>query len=309
MATTDNTYIAFTVFVPVTHSQDVAEVLRTLTNTEPAIVSKPGLKVDKVITYLPLDADIESLRLSLKDLFPSSYRMQTKTIEERDWRDKWKEHFHPFKITKHIKIVPSWHVAKKRSRFIEITLDPGYAFGTGLHETTQFVARMIERKRRRAHTLLDIGFGSGILSIVAAKLDYRDICAIDNDENAITAAMENAKKNFVHDIITFTSADLGSFSTNKQYDFIAANLDTTTLFNFSLLLIKKMHKRSYLCISGITLENRKAVHNHYKKQGLRCIKKYIGKEWCGFLYKKKKNGKISRLNPLKRRKKRRSVVH
>lgn len=288
----DKTLLAFTVLVSGDHSQDVAEVIRTLTQTEPAIISKPQLKLDKVVVYLDPKTDIAAIKLSLKELFPFSYTMREKIIHEHDWRDKWKEHFHPFKLTKHIKIIPSWHRPKRRSRSIEVILDPGYAFGTGLHETTQFMARMIERKRRRCSSLLDIGFGSGILPIVAAKLDYKEIYAIDNDENALSAAAVNAKKNFVHDIITFKEACLSSFRSSKKYDFVAANLNTSTLLSMSVKLIDRMEDNGYICISGITLESRKAVHNHYKKQGLRCIKKYVGDEWCGFLYKKKRERKL-----------------
>jgi ribosomal protein L11 methyltransferase len=296
----DKTLIALTLFVPTEHSQDVAETLRTLTQTEPAIISKPQLKVDKVVTYLDPTTNISEIKTELKGLFPFSFRVQSYLLEESEWRDKWKSHYHPFKLTKRVKVVPSWNVSKKRSRLIEVILDPGYAFGTGLHETTQFMARMIERKRRRSSSLLDIGYGSGILSIVAAKLNYKEIMGIDNDENALSAAMENAKKNFVDGHIKFKNADLRSFNPVKKFDFIAANLDSASLLTWGKKLVEYMTEQGYLCISGITLENKKVVHNQFKKQGLRCIKKYVGKEWCGFLYKKK-GKRFSRLAALRKK--------
>jgi len=301
--TNDKTLIALTFFVSTQHSHDVAETLRTLTHTEPAIISKPQLKVDKVIAYVNPATDIDAIKTALKGLFPFSYRVQSFLLEESEWRDKWKDHFHPFKLTKRIKIIPSWHKPKKRSRSITIILDPGYAFGTGLHETTQFMARMIERKRRRCVSMLDIGYGSGILSIVAAKLSYKEILGIDNDENALSVAIENAKRNSAADNVIFKNADLGSFKPEKKFDFVAANLDSAALLSWGSKLADLITDQGYLCVSGISMENRKVVHRHFKKHRLRCIKKFTGKEWCGFLYKKK-GKRFARLAALRKKIKR-----
>lgn len=289
------TLLAFTLLVPVNDSTAVSEVLRTLTDTEPVIVSKPGMKVDKVITYLPPETDTTDITTRIKEIFSFPTRVQTQLIEEEEWRNKWKKYFHPFKITKTIRIVPSWIEQKRRSQLTTIILDPGYAFGTGLHETTQFMARMLEKKKKRCASFFDVGYGSGILPIIAAKLGYTKIKGIDNDENALKAAMENAKKNNVDTYVNLAHADLGSLKQDDCFDFVGANLNTTVLLTYSKKIVACMHKNSYLAISGIDVENRKAIHNHYKNLGLRCIKKYIGKEWCGYLYKKKRKSTLSRL--------------
>ena len=291
---TDETLLAYSLLAPVDRSTHVADFLRSITDTEPVILSKPGLKLDRITVYLAADYDIATLDARLKESFIFSFKSQTARITESDWRDKWKEHFAPFKLTPSIKVIPSWVERKKKSRLTEIILDPGYAFGTGLHETTRFMARMLEQKKRRCRTFFDIGYGSGILPIVAAKLGYTTIIGIDNDENAHAAATGNSTKNGVTECLELFHRDLIAFPVTRTFDFIGANLDTTTLMGHSKKIITLLHSKSYLCISGIGVENRRMVHKHYKAYGLRCIKKYIGREWCGYLYKVKKEIRLSR---------------
>lgn len=274
--------------VPRDKAEEAAEFLRQLTSLEPAIISQPRMRLDRIELYLQNTDEAKPIQKAFAQEFSFAYKSQTKILHEADWRDKWKEDYRPFKLTKNIQIIPSWITPEPSNKLIQIIMDPGCAFGTGLHETTRFMARYVVKRRKKCASFLDIGFGSGILCFVAAKSGYSKIEGIDFDEHALPTACENAKQNKVAHLIHFQQGALENYPVKSTFDFIGANLDSATLIANAEKLISLMHAKSYLCISGIGIENRREVHRMFKKLKLRCVKKYSGKDWCGFLYKKKK---------------------
>jgi ribosomal protein L11 methyltransferase len=144
------------------------------------------------------------------------------TVAEEDWADIWKQHFHPLRVGQHIVIKPSWRDVEFAPEDVVIELDPGMAFGTGLHPTTQMCLEVLERKIAPGMQVLDLGTGSGILAIAAAKLGAARILALDTDPVAVEVAHENARRNGVASLVTVTQGSLDR--TAEAYDLVVVNI-------------------------------------------------------------------------------------
>src|SRR5690606_26457499 len=127
-----------------------------------------------------------------------------------DWANAWKEHYRVLRVGERIVVVPSWLEYEAAPGDVVLQLDPGMAFGTGLHPTTQLCLRLLERYARPGLRTLDIGTGSGILAIAAAKLGAGPILALDNDPVAVGVAAENTARNGVADLVSAAEGSLGA---------------------------------------------------------------------------------------------------
>jgi len=164
----------------------------------------PAPERHSVSGYLPCDpaaADrikaLESRLQLLAGTLGFSFSLQTVSIAEADWAEVWKEHFHPVKIAEHIVIKPSWRTYEASENDIVIELDPGMAFGTGTHPTTAMCVRLIRHYLHAGEDFCDIGTGSGILMIAAARLGAARLWGSDISETAVAVARENLRKNRV----------------------------------------------------------------------------------------------------------------
>lgn len=170
-----------------------------------------------------------------------------------DYLNAWKLFSSEIEISKDIIIIPSWLDNKEFSHKIKINLDPGYAFGSGSHETTILCAKELENlgKKEDNLKLLDIGCGSGILSIIGSKLGYKSILGVDIDDGAIAASFENSKLNNIKDI-NFTTNTLNQIP--DKYDIIVANILSSTLKNLKNDILNKLNPNGILILSGILKE-------------------------------------------------------
>ena len=147
------------------------------------------------------------------------------TVDEEDWAEAWKAHYQPVRIGRHLLIRPRWIEMDLAPDDLEIALDPGMAFGTGTHPTTQLCLEALEDMVVPGVTVLDLGCGSGILAIGAAKLGAAHIWALDIDPIAVTVTAENAEQNGVGDRITSQEGSLASVITSaRRFDVLAANI-------------------------------------------------------------------------------------
>ena len=144
-------------------------------------------------------------------------KLEIKRLRREDWVDSWKRHFLPIDIAGQLLVKPSWRKEKAASGQAIVILDPGLSFGTGQHATTKFCLRQLVgiRKRSESQSLLDVGAGSGILAIAAAKLGYRPIRAIDFDSEAVRVAIENAKRNRVTQAVKTSLGDVSKLSLKR----------------------------------------------------------------------------------------------
>lgn len=144
-------------------------------------------------------------------------------IKEEDWENSWKEYFHATKVGKRIVIKPSWEEYDAKKGEVVLELDPGMAFGTGTHHTTAMCLRLLEALVKPNQEIFDIGTGSGVLSIAAAKLGAAKILAVDYDELAVRIAKENIAANHAEDVITTRQGDLFK-GIEGQADLVIANI-------------------------------------------------------------------------------------
>ncbi len=187
----------------------------------------------KVRGYLPFDDTQEARKFAIeKAIFylnmvrrisPPTY----KVVEQSDWANAWKVAFKPLRIGEHIVIRPSWVSEAEfpgRPGDITLLLDPGLAFGTGLHPTTQLCALAVEEQMKPGLRVLDVGSGSGVLSILAARLGAGDVLGVDTDPEADRAGRENAALNGVADIVRIKHGSLTDAAPERPFDLVVANI-------------------------------------------------------------------------------------
>jgi ribosomal protein L11 methyltransferase len=197
--------------------------------------------------------------LQLKDQMSIVYRISYREIDEQDWAHAWKAYFWPQKVSPHLVVKPTWRNYQAAADDIVIELDPGMAFGTGTHPTTALCINMIEKYLGKGDSFLDVGTGSGILMIAAAKLGAGRLCGVDKDEVAIGIAAENLKLNRVSpQIFHLTTGNLGA-QINASYNFIVANIYSHVILELLDDIPRLLTAGGIFVCSGIIRENKNTV--------------------------------------------------
>src|SRR5256714_3062216 len=189
----------------------------------------------KVHAYLPIDGKEEGARQQvaeglwhLSSLGPQYVGdLQTRIVHEEDWANAWKDYYHVTHIGQRLVIRPSWREYLPKPHEVVLTLDPGMAFGTGLHPTTRMCLEQIEQRTQPGMCVLDVGTGSGILAIAAAKLGAAHVYAIDNSSVAVESAITNAAMNDLSDRIQVVLGVLDEAEAARMaghYDLVVANI-------------------------------------------------------------------------------------
>ena len=202
--------------------------------------------------------------------------------ENQDWSQKWKEKWNVTHITDKITVVPSWIEYSPKPDEIIITLDPGCAFGTGTHQTTQLCMKALEKYMNPQDKVADIGTGSGILAILAMKLGASEAYGCDIDDTVIEVCYKNAKVNNVECKFELNTAD----KLNNEYDFICANILHNVLAEIMPDLKKLMKDNAKLALSGILDEKQDVVLDAIKDNGLKIIDTISQDQWVSFVVTK-----------------------
>ena len=222
---------------------------------------------------------------SFDSIFPQTGAspLEVAALTFNEWGENWKQYFQPFYIAPSVLVTPSWENPTPQKGDTVITLDPGMAFGTGLHPTTQLSATFLENelKRNSDTDVLDVGCGSGILSILAAKLGATKVAAVDIDSNAVTATTENATVNKVQGEIQIYS-DLSEVS--GTYPILVANILLSTLQELKPALLQHLAPDGSLILSGILKEQEESLLNAFESPTLRCVRKEYREEWACYLF-------------------------
>jgi ribosomal protein L11 methyltransferase len=253
-------------------------------------------KWDRLRTYFQQDGKekgvLHALRRylkSLKKIRPEMPRPQVKTatLPEQDWGENWKRFFKPVQVTSRFVVKPPWSRIRLKKGQIPIDIAPGMAFGTGTHATTILCIRTLEEElHSRGLSILDVGTGSGILSIVAAKSGAKEVWGIDIDGVAVENARENVEKNHVSEIVKIRKASIGDL--HKKFDVIVANIDLKSLRKMRKPLLSHLNDRGLLILSGILEEEKERIRKHYLETGLlRWIKETREGEWVCLTFRKK----------------------
>ena len=206
-------------------------------------------------------------------------------VSETDWSDEWKQYFHVTRVGKHIVVKPSWESYEPEAEDIVLELDPGMAFGTGTHPTTVLVLEALEKMVHPDTTVFDVGTGSGILAMTAAKLGAKSIKAVDIDGVAVRTAKDNIAKAGLADRIEVKQGDL-LHGTEGKADVIVANI----LADIIILLLPdipgKLKEGGLFFASGIIEDYQEAVTEAAERVGLRVKEVTRIKDWVGLLMEK-----------------------
>jgi ribosomal protein L11 methyltransferase len=205
-------------------------------------------------------------------------------LDEQDWANEWKKHFRPFHITGSIVIKPSWDHYSAQAGEKVVELDPGMAFGTGKHETTRMCACLIEKYMAAGSRVADIGCGSGILAIIADILGAANVDAVDIDQNAVTVATENVKKNGAEGRISVKKGGIEKLS--GKYDFITANIIADVLIDLAGKLPLYLEKGGMVAASGILKDREREVIQAFKSNGFIVGERAEEKDWTAVLFLK-----------------------
>jgi ribosomal protein L11 methyltransferase len=225
---------------------------------------------------------------SLHALAPRVPQIQVKTtlLSEQRWGENWKRFFKPVQISRFV-VKPPWSRVRMKRDQIPIEITPGMAFGTGTHATTQLCLQALEKYHKKdGFSVLDVGTGSGILSIAAARLGAREILSVDIDDEAVKIAKENVEKNQVSDRVKIRRGRIGGIK--KSFDAVLANIDRKGLMRMKRSLVHHLKAKGVLILSGILKEEKGKVRQHYWETGVFQWAKVTQKgEWVCLTFKKK----------------------
>lgn len=224
------------------------------------VVRLPAEAPVLVKTYLPLaDPELAHRKQRLETAVWALGQLrqvaplQVRTLRESDWENAWKEHFFVHRVGERIVIVPSWRDYSPRAEDVVLLLDPGMAFGTGLHPTTRLCLRAVEELVRPGMRVLDVGAGSGILSIAAARLGAAHVEAVEIDPVAARVCRENVDRNQVSATVAVRTGTLGN-ETSPGADLVLANITIATLLELHPRLATHLVAGGVAVLSGVLAE-------------------------------------------------------
>lgn len=243
-----------------------------------------------VRTYLPVNEEIERCLTKLKERLnalnhrlPDSVReVDFKEVAEEDWANSWKKYYKPLRVGKHIVIKPTWEEYDSLPGDLVIELDPGMAFGTGTHPTTTMCLEVLERYIRGGEVVYDVGTGSGILAVAAAKLGADRVRAMDIDDVAVRAATQNAAANGVSGLVEVCRNNLLEGITEPA-DIIIANIVADVILKVCPDAARLTKKGGLFITSGIIGHRADEVAEELKKLGFRLQDRKEERDWVLFV--------------------------
>lgn len=251
----------------------------------------------KVCAYLPVDGTEEDTRQRIAEgLWHLSSlgahfvgELQTRIVNEEDWANAWKDYFHVTHIGQRLVIRPSWREYTPRHDEVVLELDPGMAFGTGLHPTTRMCLEQVERRTRPGMRVLDVGTGSGILALAAAKLGASSVYCIDNSSVAVESATANAAVNGLSDCMTVVPGVLDEAEATRmqgQFDLVLANIIARVIGSIAPQLARVMAPGALLIASGIIEERKHEAEHPLLAAGLTLVEQVMIDDWVTLVMRK-----------------------
>lgn len=245
----------------------------------------------RVYGYMSIYPRIDELRKKIAEALWHLGQIETLPeptytyIEEKNWMDAWREHYRPIEVGERFLILPAWIEPPRNSQRVAIRIEPGMAFGTGTHPSTQLSLELIERWALPGGSVIDVGCGSGILSIGAQKLESKNVLAVDIDEQAIQNSKENIKINHLEELIEIGVGSVqdiveGRFSMRQAEVVVANMLSRTLLILIAAGLGKLVSIKGVLILSGILDENEEEIKEALKMEGFSIVEeRLISDDW------------------------------
>lgn len=250
-----------------------------------------------VHAYLPIDGSEEEARrraaeglwhlASLGSYFVGDLR--TRVVNEADWANAWKDYYHVTHIGQRLVIRPSWREYTPKEGEVVIELDPGMAFGTGLHPSTRMCLEQVERRIRPGMRVLDVGTGSGILALAAAKLGAASVYCIDNSSVAVESARANAAANGLGARISVVLGELDEPLAQRmsgQFDLVLANIIARVIGSLAPYLAQVLAPGGLLITGGIIEERRHEAEQPLLAAGLAAVDQAVIDDWVTLIMRK-----------------------
>ncbi len=246
---------------------------------------------------------MEFLDRGMTEFELGSWDFELEEKESEDWSQKWKEKWDVTHVTDNISVVPDWIEYQPEESEVVIKLEPGCAFGTGTHQTTQLCMKALEKYLKAGMTVADIGMGSGILSILAKKLGASYVYGCDTDETVIEVAKENARKNALSlcERVEFLNKQSGEFRNSgeglffelgsadkitQKFDFVVANILHFVLAEIMGDLKNIMKDGGLLSLSGILDEKKQMVLEAIERENLQIVEEIKQDQWTSYVVKR-----------------------
>lgn len=261
--------------------------------TDIPIAKETEVVVEKA--YLPVNGELEgriqTLQQEIKALESRGVNtapavLTTAELQDEDWSDTWKQYFHTEKPGERVVIKPTWEEYEPKDDEVVIELDPGAAFGTGTHATTSMCIRQLEKLVKPGMTVFDVGTGSGILSIISAKLGAKNIQAVDYDDSVLKIVEENLEQNNVQNIISVAQSDLMQ-NVHGKAELVIANIIADIIIRLFDQLDEHLEQGGTLLTSGIIEDRIEDVLVAAEKHGYGVVERLENKGWACITFKRK----------------------
>ncbi|HWP95534.1 MAG TPA: 50S ribosomal protein L11 methyltransferase [Syntrophomonadaceae bacterium] len=233
---------------------------------------------------------LEEIRSSLQrvnDNFAVQCRIMVNEVREEDWAETWKQHFHTFKVGERLVIKPSWEIHQPQAGEVIIEIDPGMAFGTGIHASTRFCLLFLDEFMQDGMSVIDAGCGSGILSIAAALLGADRVFSMDIDPLAVKIAVENVQLNKMEHIVQVGQGDISAELPDWQADIMVANIIAEVVVSLIPGAAKNLPTGGWFFGSGIIESQWLLVQEQLQKYGFTIEKVLKEAEWIGVAARKR----------------------
>jgi ribosomal protein L11 methyltransferase len=292
--------------VSVTVNGELAEAIAELfSRFAPGGVTIEGLNIEddkyedhavgmvNVRAYLPIENQLDLIRKRIEEGFWHLSQIQPlprpsfRLIEEEDWSQAWKSHYHPIPIGKRLMILPTWSPPPSGDR-LHVVLNPGMAFGSGTHPTTRLCLMALEDYLHSGERVIDLGCGSGILSIAAARLGAGYVHAWDNDVKAVDAARDNVRLNHLTRCITVEVGSLTELleEIDHKADLLVANITASVLEDMIMAgLGRAVNDGGIVILSGILAPQVESLSATCDLHGFSYVKTLIEEDWRALVYK------------------------
>ena len=248
---------------------------------------------DSCITvYLSNDEEgaerLANIRQAVEKLNLEGVTLHTNDVKDEDWSENWKQYYTPIEVGNRVVIVPEWEEVPDTDR-VKFIINPGCSFGTGSHESTRMCIEEMEKHMNEGDEILDLGCGSGILSVIGLLIGAKDATAVDIDPMAVETAYSNLELNGLprdiyhgYDGDITTDEKLMAKLSEKKYDIVLANIVADVIINLSGYVKAFMKKSSVFICSGIIIERKDEVRAALEGAGLEIIEERTMGEWAAF---------------------------
>lgn len=237
-----------------------------------------------IIVFADEDANVNEERIKMyleklkSEKLLNDYSIVSESLPEKNWNELWEKGREVIRVSDKFVIKPTFKDYKAQPGEIVLTIDPKMSFGTGEHQSTKLIVKLLEKYVRPGMHLLDVGSGTGILSIAAIKLDAAEAVAVDNDERCYENCLENCGLNSVTTKVKIVKGEISDIK-EDNFDLIIANIQKDVLLYIANQIIKKLKPNGIVILSGLLMKDEKDIEKHYAETGFETLEIKSMDEW------------------------------